>query len=478
MVTSSLRVWPVLLLCLVACHRERRGDEVESLVGHTMPLVASPALRLVMAGALDGRPVEVTLDPASPVSFITSECLPRPSIRAHVKVLDPFGPDETYPIARVEDFTLGALRHAPFEAALAEGQRCVLVLGGPELKGTAIELDPARREVKFRPSQPKEKWVAEAEASGDDAQVLMVTRDPLNDWPLLPVRLRQGPNTFEGVMLLSLRDSRSRIYDESARAAGLRPGLELLEGLPLPEGVTLPPELKQLRGYAWDAFEFAPGFGLNEGSIEIEQGAPAHAPLGMLGADLWGRFHVVYDVGTGALTLRRPRVFISGTRAKCVRGGETSEEACFELHSTSVDGGVEVTATVWSPLPNGAQLSLDLAGSTGSCRIGITFARGDRGRSTHHRFPWEKLSQSVPGCADGFVGVTAVTPGLLEEGTLRQCPGVCAWARDAVSQRMSCECQPGARNADGEAEKRLLELFKKALEQMGPAQQPEPKDPE
>jgi hypothetical protein len=43
---------------------------------------------------------------------------------------------------------------------------------------------------------------------------------------------------------------------------------------------------------------------------------------------------------------------------------------------------------------------------------------------------------------------------------------------------MSCECQPGARNADGEAEQRLLELFKKALEQMVPAQQPEPKDPE
>lgn len=471
------RVVVMTLLLSVACHRVARTGGADSLVGLSATLQPSPALRLVLPGDVDGKPADVTLDPASPITFATSGCFQRPDLRGHVMVLDPFGTDESYAVVRMDGLSINGLLLAPFEAAIAEGLACVVVLGARELKGVALEIDPARRTVKFRASQPKEKWIAELEATGDDAQVLVVTKDPKHDWPLLPVRLRQGPRTLDAVMLLSLRDSRSRLYDEVARSAGLRPGLELLEGLPLPDGLELPPELQQLRGYAWESFELAPGFGLANGSIEIEAGTNPHTPQGMLGSDVWGRFHVIYDISNGVLALRRPRVFTSGNRSKCARGTETSEEACFEVHSNTFDGGVEFTATVWGPLPTGAQLSLDLTNTTGGCRVGVSFARGDRGRSTHHRLPWSRLDQSLPGCVGGFDGVTGVTPALLEEGSMPQCPGVCAWAHDALSRRISCECQPGARSADAEAEKRLLELFKKALEERKAPRETEPEDP-
>ncbi|MBL8914122.1 MAG: hypothetical protein JNM17_25685, partial [Archangium sp.] len=458
------RVLFMAVLLSLSCHRVARPGGAKSLVGVSTTLVPSPALRLVVPGDVDGKSAEVTVDPASPITFVTSGCFQRPDVRGHVMVLDPFGSDESYAVVRMDGLSIDGLLLAPFEAAIAEGIACVVVLGARELEGVAIEIDPARRAVKFRASQSKDKWIAELEATGDDAQVLVVTKDPANDWPLLPVRVRQGPRSLDAVMLLSLRDSRSRLYDEVARSAGLRPGLELLEGLPLPDGLELPAELQQLRGYAFESFELAPGFGLANGSIEIEPGANPHTPQGMLGSDVWGRFHAVYDVSNGLLALRRPRVLTSGTRSKCVVGNVTSEEACFELHSNTFDGGVEFTATAWGPLPSGAQLSLDLTNATGTCRVGISFARGDRGRSTHHRLPWARLDQSLPGCVGGFDGVTGVTPGLLEEGSMPQCPGVCAWAHDALSRRISCECQPGARSADAEAEKRLLELFKKALE--------------
>lgn len=473
-----LRHVAALALLLTACHRVTGPEGVESLVGLTLPLASSPALRLVVSGAVEGVEAEISFDPSQPVSFVTSKCVPDPLFVARISVPDAFGPDEAFPITRVFGLQVGSTRFRTFEAAVAAGKSCVVVLGAPELKELALEVDPVARSVRFRPSQPKEKWAAEAEATGQDAQVFALTKDPRFDWPLMPVRVRQGPTPFDLTMLFSLREPRSRVFDDWARAAGMKPGLELLDGLALPKGLELPPELSQLRGYTWDSLEFAPGFGLAVGSLEVEPGSPPHALQGLIGADAWSRFFMVYDVGSSVVMLRRPRVFVSGSQAKCERGGAVSEEACFEVSAKPSGDGVDVTAMVWRPLPRGAQLSLDLTGGTGTCRLGFTFSPGDRGRGTHHHFPWKKLGESVPGCAEAFKGVTAVSPGLLEESPLAECPGVCAYARDSFTGRLSCECQPGVRTADGEAEKRLLELFKKMLENRHAPREVEPKDPE
>lgn len=466
------------LLFFTACHRVTGPPGVESLSGLTFPLASSPALRLVVRGAVAEFDAEISFDPSQPVSFVTSKCVPSPAFIARVSVPDAFGPDEVFPVTRVVGLRLGSTRFRTFEAAIASGKSCVVVLGAPELQALALEVNPVERTVRFRPSQPKEQWAAEAEASGEDAQVLELTKEPKFDWSLLPVRVRQGPANFDLTMLFSLREPRSRVFDDWARATGLKPGLELLEGLALPEGLELPPELSQLRGYTWDSLEFAPGFGLQVGSLEIEPGAPPHAVHGLVGADVWSRFFMTYDVGSSVVVLRRPRVFVSGSSSRCERGGVTSQEACFELFAKPTGDGVDLTAAVWGPLPHGAQLSLDLAGSSGTCHVGFTFSAGDRGRNTHHHFPWKKLGESIPACGAAFKGVTAVTPGLLEENPLQECPGVCAYARDAVTGRLSCECQPGVRTADGDAEKRLLELFKKLLEERKAPREEEPKDPD
>ncbi len=467
------------LLFLSGCHQVAPGPPgVESLSGLTLRLSSSPALRLSVEGAVAEFEAEISFDPSQSVSFVTSRCVPDPAFRARVSVADAFGPDETYPVTRVAGLRLGATRFRTFEAAIASGKSCVVVLGAPELKELALEVNPVSRTVHFRPSQSKEQWAAEAEASGEDAQVLNLTKDPRYDWPLLPIRVRQGQSTVDVTMLMSLREPRSRVFEDWARAAGLKPGLELLEGLDLPKGVELPPELSQLRGYSVDTLDFAPGFGLQVSSLESEPGAPPHGVQGLIGADAWSRFLMVYDVGSSVLVLRRPRVFVSGNSARCERGGAISEEACFELATATSADGLDVTAAIWRPLSRGAQLSLDLTGGSGTCRLGLTFSAGDRGRTTHHRFPWKKLGESIPACADAFKGVTAISPGLMEESSLPECPGVCAYARDSVTGRMSCECQPGVRTAGGEADRHLLELLKRMLDEKRPPREVEPNDPD
>jgi hypothetical protein len=475
----AVRRWLLPFLALLGCHREVGPPPVETLAGLSLPLLQSPALVVALEGTLNGRRAEVQLDPAQSVSFLSAACDEEPSLVARVEVPDALGPTEVFPVTRVRGLTLGGTRFRTFDAAVASGKRCVVVLGAPELADVAIEVDPASRQLRFRAPQAREQWVAEAQASGDDAQVFTLTKEPRFDWPLLPVRVRQGPARFDGAFLVSLRERKSHLFEAPARQAGLRPGLELLRGLPLPDDVALPKELEQLTGFAFDTLELAPGFGLATGLLELDKGAPPHAAQGVLGADTWGRFRFVYDVPGGLLLLRRPRLLASGSRVQCERGGALSEEACFEVQGRATDGGVDVTVTVWRPLEEGGRLSLDLPGaSPGACRVGVSFGPGDRGRSSQHHFPWPKLAETLPGCEGAFVGATGVSPGLFEESPLPECSGVCAFARDAATGRLSCECQPGVRTASADAERQLLELLKKLLEKRLPPREQEPADPE
>lgn len=431
-------------------------------------------MRVVADAELDGQPAELSFDPSQPVSFITSGCGAREVI-AEVKVPDAFGPDEAYPLTRVSGLVVGGKHFRPFEAALAQGNACIVVFGQRELSDVALEVNPATRTLRFRPSQPRAKWLAELEKRGGDAQVLTVTREPRTDVPLLTLRVRQGPAQLDDAVLLSLSEPKTRLYETRVRAAGLKPGLELLEGLPVPKD--LPPEFSQLRGLAYETLELAQGFGVTDGMLELEKGAPPHAAQGVVGADVWSHFVTTWDVQENLLVLWRPRVFVSGGRAKCERDGVTSAENCFELHAAVTRGQLRATVMVWSPLPDGAQLSLDVAGGERACGVGFSFSPTGRGVSTHHVFPWAKLSE-LPGCANAFTSATGATPGMLEESPLPQCPGVCAWARESVSGRLSCECQPGVRTATGDARTQLLELYRRALQQLAPPLEQEPQDPE
>jgi hypothetical protein len=279
-------------------------------------------------------------------------------------------------------------------------------------------------------------------------------------------------------VLFSAREQRTRLFEAPARAAGLRPGLELLQGLPVPEGVTLPKELEKVRGFAVDAVELAPGFGVAGLMVDLEAGSPPHVPVGVLGSDVWGRFNAIIDVSAGVVVLHRPRVLVSGSRAQCDRGGVVGEEGCFELHSRPVDGGVDVSLVVWRALPAGAHLTLDVTGADGApCRVGLTFSATDRGRSTAHLLPWGRLRSVMPACGAALAGATSASPALLEEGALPGCPGTCAWAVEQPTGRLTCECQPTHPALDESSEQALLELYKRLLEKKVTPREAEPADP-
>jgi hypothetical protein len=467
-----------LLLLLLACHREVGPPPADSLVGLELPLRVQPTLQLALDGLLDGRPAEVLVDLSQPVSFVSDACLDEPPLSARVKVADAFGPDETFALTRVRGLSLGGTRFRPFEAALAGGKTCVVVLGQPELADAAVELDPTRRRLRFRPSQSREAWLAEAQASGDEAQVLTLEKEPRYDWPLLPVRVRQDGRTASFALVVSLRESRSRLFEASAQSAGLRSAADALASLGSAEAAKLARELPMLQAWKWDTLELSPGFGVEGGGFEREPGAPPHAPQGVLGADVWGRFLLALDVREGVLVLRRPRLLTSGSRVQCERGGRLDEAACFEVHARPVSDGLAVTVTVWRPLAEGGQLSLDLVGApAGACRVGVGFGPGDRGRSSQHVFPWQGLEERVPACDGAFTGAMGAEPGLFEESPMPQCPGVCAWARDAVSGRVACECQPRPRTLDADGEKRLLEMLKRLDDERAAPREQEPQDP-
>jgi hypothetical protein len=364
-----------------------------------------------------------------------------------------------------------------FAAGLIDGKGCLLVLGGDALTGLALEVSAGARTVTFRASAGAAAWLATV-PPGDEVQALALTREPRHDWPLLAVRVTQGPAHFTGPLLFSAREPRSRLYEAPAREAGLRPGLELLRGLPLPDGLALPAELEALRGFAVDEVELAPGFGVSGLALGLEAGAAPHAPLGVLGADVWGRFDAIIDLPANVVVLHRPRALSGGERAQCDRGGAPSQEACFELHSRRVEAGLEVALVVWRALPAGAHVTFDLTGvEQPGCKVGVTFPPTDRGRGSSHLLPWSRLRELLPSCGEALSRATGVTPGLLEDGPLPGCPGVCAFAEDLQDGRLTCECQATPHALDEEAERSLLQLYRRLLNQRPAEQEAEPADP-
>ncbi|MGV3626026.1 MAG: hypothetical protein ACO1OB_34775 [Archangium sp.] len=154
-----LRLLLISLLVLTGCHHAVRADAVQSLVGITAPLQSSPALRLVLPVTVDGIEGELTIDPSQPVSFVSEPCLRSPNIIARVTVPDAFGPDEAYQLTRVAGLVINGTAFRSFDAALAAGKSCVVVLGATDLADVAVEVNPATRTVRFLQTQPRSKWL-------------------------------------------------------------------------------------------------------------------------------------------------------------------------------------------------------------------------------------------------------------------------------------------------------------------------------
>jgi hypothetical protein len=464
------------LLLLAGCVRGVSPSGTHSLLGLTLPLLSSPSLRLAAGARLDGGPAIVSFEPGTQLSLVSRGCGGLVLLPAKVELADPFGSPKVLQLVRIDGLDLGPARLAPFEAGLIEGATCTVSLGDDVLGGLALEVGVAARELRVAASASKEAWLA-AMPRGDEVQVVAVSRDPKHDWPLVALRIAQGEASFTGPLLFSAGEPRTRIFEAKARAAGLKPGLELLDGLPLPEGLGLPKALSALRGFAVDRVEFSPGVGVEDVTVDLEPGDAPHAALGVLGTDVWGRFDAVVDLAKGLIVLHRPRMLKSGSRIQCERDGRVGEEACFEVTQRVVPGGTVVGMATWRPLPEGGRISFDFLGADPPCRVGFSFPRTDRGTSTLHQLPWARLREVLPTCASSIAAASKVEPGLFQEGPLEECHGVCAYAQDISTARVTCECQPVRGNLDEGAQRELLQLYRSLLEKARQTREVEPDDP-
>lgn len=480
----------LLALVAAACSARYVGPPGSGdLTGLTLPLKSSPGLRLSVDGDVQGTRAEIVFDVASPLSRVTTGCFEEaPTTGATVRIPRPDGQTDLASAMVVHGISFGAHRFRALAAGSRQSERCIVTIGNDVLMAWAMSVDVARRTVTFSPSQSLEHWRELAvappkERAGFESHLLELTRDPLTDWPLLPVRVTQGPAELVGPFVLSTGEGQSQVAADAARGAGLRSGFELIEGVELPEDVKIPVELETFKGITFDAVELAPGFGVHEGALRSVPAGEGRqrAALGVLGCDLWGRFDAVIDVGANVLLLQRPRVLVSGGHQRCDRGGRADEESCFELQVAKTKAALIATGTVWRALPEGGRLHFDFSSSKGKisspCRMGLTFSPTDRGESTQHELPWEQLEQIMPACAAALKDASGVELSMFEDGALPECPGTCAFAQDLRSGRVSCECQPQVAGVATEAERHFLRIYKMIRENKGLPPELEPQDP-
>ncbi len=481
------------LASLAGCaHRRGPPETSEALTGLELPLRPGNGIAAEVNGEVAGVSAAVVLDIAQPISRVTKACFGEdvPSSSATVQIPTPQGGHDAAEVLFFSGARIGGRRLGELRAALDDGDDCEVTVGSDVLAPYALELDPAQRVVRFLPSRTRADYVEQVRATGeegpDELRLFELLRDPTGDWPLIAVRVAQGPNVLTGPFVVSTASSETALASKAAEQAGLQPGPAFLRELGVPDGRKLP---ANLGGNAvWtDRIELAPGFGFHERVVGLEHRWNGSA-VGVLGGDVWGRFHSTFDPAAGVLLLRRPRVVGSGTRQRCATAGTNPrEEACFVLEQREVGEGIEVISSIWRDLPEGAQVYFDALGPDGQpvgglCRVGMTFPAGDRGMSAAHRVPWESMAESVPECAQELAQARAYRFSLMEDTPLEECSGTCVFAQGMLSERVSCECAGSAYNPAGELDPRLMELYRdmqrNRRERRGPPPDPdEPADP-
>ncbi|MCY1016329.1 hypothetical protein [Pyxidicoccus sp. MSG2] len=289
------------VVMLAGCHRGATASSPapsQGFAGHTLPLLASPALRLTVAGRLGTRSVPVVLDVARPLSLVSKGCFegPLPAPEGTVRAPEPAGGFRSWSVVRLPAFSVGPVVSPMRTAGLSGERACAVTLGADVLEPYALTVDPLRREVVFAASRPREAYAAEAAASeaSREVHVVELSREPLGDWPLLAARVRQGEADLTGPFVLGSREPFSRLAVGPAEAQGLQP-LETAANLPA-------------RTFAVDAVEVSEGVGARPLVVEAAGRWDSPSSLGRLGPDVWGRFTATLDAKGGALVLRRPRV--------------------------------------------------------------------------------------------------------------------------------------------------------------------------
>jgi hypothetical protein len=446
----------------VGCARSVGPGARDDLAGFESALVLSGGVRAAALGTVQGRPAEIVLELAAPITTVTRPCFngPPPPARATVRYPNPRGGVEEAAEIDLVGVKLGDRRLGAIRAALGDGEICRVTLGSDVLASVAVWIDPASRKLRLFPSRDRAAYEAEVRATpaGEEAWVIDVERDPSTDWPLLAVRARQGGNVLTGPVVLTTGNPDTTFSGKAMSSARLRSASPAPRDRELPQGVALPDTIGG-DAVVLDALELAPGVGLQNAVVRTDPDWSG-ASLGTLGGDVWGKFVFLLDARAGVLLLRRPRLVASPSRQRCGPSQAATEERCFELHQRASADGVELVATIWRDLPEGASVHLEVLDGEGAivarrCRVGFSFTPTGRGVSTAHRLPWPTLSRSLPACARALAHAASVRYALLQDGPVEECPGTCVFVEDLDAARMACHCEVTPPGWIGHAERRL-----------------------
>jgi hypothetical protein len=445
-----MRTWAVCTaaLALAGCPRAIRREPADSLSGFTAPLSFGAGLRLVVDGSVDDAPADIVLDVASPLSMVTADCLSNgrnlyPDRAARVRQVDgtTIGVDEVaLPPARIGSRRIGAR----MVGVIAGQRRCVLSLGTDVLSQYAIQFDPERHSIALSGTLARSSYLQSSFPATEEVHIVELARDPETDWPLLSARLNQGTVKSTSTFILSSRSEQSMLSEDEARAIGFQPAA----AAPLEKFLNsnLGRRVAPFHRFALDSFELSPSFGIHRLTVRGDPAWKNPAAAGLLGSDVWGRFHATIDIGAGLLILRRPRTSSAGDRQLCaVADGRASEEACFVLNASKLGDSLSVVSAIWRDLPEGGRLHLDPVDAQGrplqsACQYGLSFQPGDRGLSMRRDFPWQAVEQAFPECAEAVRRADGFALSLFEDGPLSECQGECAFVRRRGGRKVLCAC--------------------------------------
>ena len=463
----TVRVPPFVVLLVAACHAQTRTPAVEGLDGLTAPLLPSPLMRLGLKGQVDGAPALVEFDVTSPMTFVSTGCTEGSFDGLGAAEFVPLrGAPHQVQLVRSPELRVEGRRVSLAAVALFEDRECSLMLGSDALTGLAFTADPVTRSIHFEKSRSVSEWQAFTYA-GMTKQVVALTRAPKFNWPLLAVRLRQGPLTTTSTFALSTVGTFSSVHEAPMRQAGF----QLLQ----PPG----PDVKEKAAGAVtiDSLEVTPDEPIDVGALRVSHDTEAndHGITGVLGADVWGQFVIALDLTAGVMLLQRP-VFDAREKT-CTKATSATQEACFAINTRSEKEGLLTTVAIHRPVVEGLRVWLELDGVDRSlCRVAISVPALSKPFTTQHRLPWSRLAKSLPACEALLKRATGAHFGLIEEGAATECPGVCVTVSDTRSGRISCECQPGPAGFSVEQ----LSVMQAAAKHRVPPEVllEEPKDPE
>ena len=188
-----------------------------------MRLSAEGPVRFELTGAVERTPAQVFVELSQPLATVTGGCFPggAPDTRRTMRVQRVPGGFETLREVPVQGAQLGQVHLAAFRAALLETPGpCRLTLGSDAVEGLALRFELSTRTLHLEAPTSREAALASV-PPGDEAAVLELSRDPSNDWPLLPVQLRQGGAVLTGTFALSTGGAHSQVSGSAAEQAGL-----------------------------------------------------------------------------------------------------------------------------------------------------------------------------------------------------------------------------------------------------------------